>query len=398
MRSIWCISVLLPAVLAATVQKRDWRTKVAVQRNGFYPLDIVDKLEEATMTKVDEYMTEKIAAGKNNGCTLETAGVRREWGDMTNEQRLDFINATLCLMNAPSKAPKDQFPGARTRYDDFMAYHLTNAGSLHDTIGLFPAHKFFILALENALRNECGYKGYHPYMNYDRYTKDPQNSALFNGNATSMGGNGDPDPGYLGVRMGVGGMVKSAGGGGCVTKGPFKDYRANIGPGAPMMNNVPRNPLPSGGGYNPRCMRRDVNPTIALGATAQKMYDLITKSKDINSFYNTLLTPPRNASDPYNWGIHNAGHYISGGDPGGDPMVSPGDPIFYFHHAALDRLWWIWQMQDPDTRVNAQVSLGGNGASRKVDLKWLTDLGPVPVLEAHDNLGGFGGVFCHVYV
>ena len=57
---------------------------------------------------------------------------------MTNEQRLDFINATLCLMNAPSKAPKDQFPGARTRYDDFMAYHLTNAGSLHDTIGLFP--------------------------------------------------------------------------------------------------------------------------------------------------------------------------------------------------------------------------------------------------------------------
>jgi len=194
------------------------------------------------MTKVDEYMTKKIAAGKNNGCTLETAGVRKEWyvglksaflpqcsnfrfdrGDMTNEQRLDFINATLCLMNAPSKAPKDQFPGARTRYDDFMAYHLTNAGSLHDTIGLFPAHKFFILALENALRNECGYKGYHPYMNYDRYTKDPQNSALFNGNATSMGGNGDPDPGYTGLRMGVGGMVKSAGGGGCVNKGPFKE-------------------------------------------------------------------------------------------------------------------------------------------------------------------------------
>jgi tyrosinase len=34
-------------------------------------------------------------------------------------------------------------------------------------------------------------------------------------------------------------------------------------------------------------------------------------------------------------------------------MTSPGDPIFYFHHAALDRLWWIWQMQDPDKRLNA---------------------------------------------
>lgn len=83
-------------------------------------------------------------------------------GDMTIEQRTDFINATLCLMNAPPKAPKDQFPGVRSRYHDFMAYHMTNAGSLHSTIGLFPAHKYFILAYETALRNECGYKGYHP--------------------------------------------------------------------------------------------------------------------------------------------------------------------------------------------------------------------------------------------
>jgi len=83
-------------------------------------------------------------------------------GDMTDEQRSDFINATLCLMKAPSKAPQAQFPGARSRYDDFMAYHLTNAGTLHDTIGLFPAHKYFLLAYETALRNECGYKGYHP--------------------------------------------------------------------------------------------------------------------------------------------------------------------------------------------------------------------------------------------
>lgn len=51
----------------------------ARQRNGFYALDVVDELEEKTMTAVDEYMTKKIAAGKNNGCTLENAGVRREW-------------------------------------------------------------------------------------------------------------------------------------------------------------------------------------------------------------------------------------------------------------------------------------------------------------------------------
>lgn len=399
MRSIWSAIVLLPSLLAEVGAQGDsWKSKVKVQRNGFYPLDVVDKLEETTMSNVEAYMNKKIAAGKNNGCTLEKAGVRREWGDMTDEQRSDFINATLCLMKAPSQAPKDQFPGARNRYDDFVAYHLTNAGTLHDTIGLFPAHKYFLLAYETALRNECGYKGYHPYMNYDRYTKDPKNSALFNGNMTSMGGNGAPDSKYTGVRTGSG-TIKSGGGGGCVTDGPFKDYVASIGPGSAMMDNVPKNPLPGGGGSNPRCMRRDINVNAALGATADRAYNLVTKSKDINTFYNTLLTPPPNSSDSYNWGIHTSGHYISGGDPGGDPLCSPGDPIFYFHHAMLDRLWWMWQMQDPDTRVNAMVSLGGgSGATtRKIDLKWLIP-DVIPVLEAHDGLGGQKGAFCHVYV
>lgn len=77
-------------------------------------------------------------------------------------------------------------------------------------------------AYETALREECGYKGFHPvsdpalppvelttdlalqqYWNWDRYAADPENSPLFNGNATSIGGNS--------VR------------GGCVTTGPFKE-------------------------------------------------------------------------------------------------------------------------------------------------------------------------------
>jgi hypothetical protein len=60
-------------------------------------------------------------------------------------------------------------------------------------------------------------------MNYDRYTKDAKNSALFNGNMTSMGGNGAPDPKYTGFRSNTG-TIKSAGGGGCVTDGPFKEF------------------------------------------------------------------------------------------------------------------------------------------------------------------------------
>jgi len=37
--------------------------------------------------------------------------------------------------------------------------------------------------------------------------------------------------------------------------------------------------------------------------------------------------------------------------------LSPGDPIFFLHHAWLDRLWWTWQSQDPANRLN---EIGGD--------------------------------------
>lgn len=27
------------------------------------------------------------------------------------------------------------------------------------------------------------------------------------------------------------------------------------------------------------------------------------------------------------------------------------DPVFFLHHTQVDRLWWLWQMQDPETRL-----------------------------------------------
>lgn len=48
-------------------------------RNGLYPLDKVDLLEEATMSKVEAYVAQRAAANKHNNCTLENAAVRREW-------------------------------------------------------------------------------------------------------------------------------------------------------------------------------------------------------------------------------------------------------------------------------------------------------------------------------
>ena len=35
----------------------------------------------------------------------------------------------------------------------------------------------------------------------------------------------------------------------------------------------------------------------------------------------------------------------------GDPFASPADPIFWLHHANLDRVWWSWQAKDLKKRL-----------------------------------------------
>jgi len=47
-----------------------------------------------------------------------------------------------------------------------------------------------------------------------------------------------------------------------------------------------------------------------------------------------------------------------------NPVSSPGDPIFFLHHAWLDWLWAKWQAQDPSARLrdiagNNRGVLGG---------------------------------------
>ncbi|CAK7206467.1 hypothetical protein SEUCBS139899_009263 [Sporothrix eucalyptigena] len=358
------------------------------------------------MPKVETWMASKPASARNN-CTLETAAIRREWSDLSVQEREDYVGAVLCLQKKPAKAPKDQFPGAISRFDDFVAFHMTQAMMLHDPQHLFASHKYFIWTYEKALREECGYTGYQPYMNYDRYAQDPIHSSMFNGNASSMGGNGAPST-YSGVIQPFRkpyDKIPPAGGGGCVMEGPFKDMVVSLGPKSPVVNSVPKNPRADGLGANPRCLRRDVNRNSALGATANYTYSLIMDNKDVDAFYNRYLGQPQLKGDNHPWGLHNAGHYIIGGDPGGDFYCSPGDPAFYFHHGMLDRVWWIWQMQDPTTRMTAipetgSMSMGpmkrSDAAEIMVDFGFLAP--PVALMKLLDPLGGYDGNFCYIYV
>lgn len=195
----------------------------------------------------------------------------------------------------------------------------------NDTQGNFLTwHRYFVWTYEHALRNECNYTGYQPYINWGKYALNPLDAPLFDGSATSISGNGeyynhtgvgiptnaDPD---ITIPAGVGG--------GCVTSGPFKNLTVNLGPAAPALTNVPANPQTNGLGYNPRCLRRDIS--TYCGTTSLQdanSTDLITQNTDIGSFQTVM----QGLFTEGQLGVHTAGHFLVGGDPGGDFFTSPG--------------------------------------------------------------------------
>jgi len=79
------------------------------------------------------------------------------------------------------KPAKLNLPGAKTRFDELQAIHATQAYATHFVVcidsnvgsrifsnvnqGAFlPFHRLMLQSHEDALRSECGYTGYQPYV------------------------------------------------------------------------------------------------------------------------------------------------------------------------------------------------------------------------------------------
>jgi tyrosinase len=305
------------------------------------------------MEKLKEWL------GKNNanGCTLEKATVRREWGDLTLQERENYNEAVLCLQSTPALY-SGKIAGARSRFDDFIVTHQAQTNYIHGTANFLTWHRYFLHEFEKALKNECGYKGAMPYWNWDRYADNLQASPLFNGDSGSFGGN--------------------SGRSGCVETGPYKSYTVNIGPGASTR-------------YNPRCLSRNLNPSAARNTKVDITYPLITQSNSITLFQDRLQATNN---------VHASGHMSIGGNPGGDIFTSPGDPYFHLHHAGIDRLYWVWQLQDLQSRLS-QVG-GTNGQTRRAGslterMNLGLNAGDVELGSLLNTMGGLNGELCYVY-
>ncbi|RWA12789.1 hypothetical protein EKO27_g2333 [Xylaria grammica] len=356
--------------------------------------DLNDQALSSLQSQYDNSTTEKRAGST---CNVFNAKVRRDWKTLRPGEKKEYIAAVKCLQAKPSIADSTFAPGAKTRYDDFVAVHINQTLSIHGTGNFLTWHRYFMQAYETALREECGYTGYQPYWNWLDNTSDPSKSPLFDGSDTSFSGDG-VFVAHNGSVNGNGNVyIPSGKGGGCVTSGPFVDYVINLGPIFPIQDGMEA--APETLGYNPHCLSRDLSAfTASNWLTLGNVLNVTIgdASRSVLLFQNELQG---RFTDGF-LGLHTAGHGVMGG-VSGDLYGSPVDPVFFLHHGMVDRVYWIWQALHPSQAktIAGTITLFNTPPSRDTSPNDTIDLGVnAPPQKIRDLLNTLGGSpLCYIY-
>lgn len=159
--------------------------------------------------------------------------------------------------------------------------------------------------------------------------------------------------------------------------------------------------VPSPLAYNPRCAKRDLTTTSSKNwLTLANLYNITLgeASKNVALFQNELQG---RFSDGF-LGLHAAGHFAIGGDAG-DFYSSPNDPVFFMHHAMLDRVWWLWQALhlEQAKSVAGTITLFNRPPSRNATLEDIIFMNYLDVddVEIGDLMNTLSGEpLCYIYL
>jgi tyrosinase len=286
----------------------------------------------------------------------EEVRVRKNVLALSPQERRDFVDAILALKRTPSP-----FDTRLNWYDQFVAWHVALAECdpadilvdhqqlAHAGPMFLPWHRQYLLLFEDALRTVSGKEITVPYWDW---TNHGSVSSVFADDF--MGGNGDPLQGNV------------------VTTGPFRRGSWHLAVdnhgvlfGTSATDAIVRN---FGGLGTALPNQGQVNAAFAAPHYDVAPYDDV--SDPAHSFRNALegyrnpvpislnLCAPDGAGAALPVGesmLHNGVHIWVGGAGGvapdgvallgtmSVPLASPNDPVFFLHHANVDRLWSQWQ-------------------------------------------------------
>ncbi|KAI9226134.1 MAG: hypothetical protein DHS80DRAFT_19236, partial [Piptocephalis tieghemiana] len=180
-------------------------------------------------------------------------------------------------------------------YDTFTQFHLDNKLRVHNQAVFLPWHRVYVRSFELALQ-QVDSRIWLPYWEWPLDSQAPEQSAIFT--AAFMGGNGRASDS-------------------CVMDGPFANWT--------MANPTPH------------CIRRKFRRGTTCGTFhgPESINRIITQSTSYDNFRQMFESVP-----------HAGPHLGIGGEM--SQMESPNDPIFWLHHAYIDKVYYLWQQARPD--------------------------------------------------
>ncbi|RKP09559.1 hypothetical protein THASP1DRAFT_14106, partial [Thamnocephalis sphaerospora] len=205
---------------------------------------------------------------------------RREIRKISAEERKVFLDAVRQLQYGPSP----------TRYDAYSLQHMNANTYAHNTPIFFPWHRRYLREFEIDLQN-INPDIMVPYWDWTLDSQAPHTSDIFKNDY--FGGNGKDNDG-------------------CVQDGPFASWQ----PAYPRRD----------------CLRRGFNngKRIKSFYSPEAIQYMISSKPRYNDFRLAIEIGPHGD-------VHNAigGHMLY--------MHSPNDPLFFMHHAMVDKIWDQWQ-------------------------------------------------------
>ncbi|KAH8900366.1 Di-copper centre-containing protein [Thozetella sp. PMI_491] len=331
-----------------------------------------------------------LVAGAAGDCCTNPR-VRREWRALSDAEKLEYISAVQCLQSTPGSM-QHLFDGVRSRFDDFQGLHINLTDIYHFTGPFHPWHRQYVYQYESDLIDLCGYTGAQPYWDW---TLDSESEEAFLASpvfdaTTGFGGNGPYVDTSNFTTTNVPVKIPGKTGGGCVLDGPFVNMTVAMGPGPTTA-------------YNPRCLARDFSPSLAISKLNSTVVDA-TMALDTFAVWDFHVQGT--GLEVSGMGYHAGGHLGIG-----NMYSSPGDPLFFLHHANMDRLWNEWQRTDwtirktdiagPDTMFAYPFDFQGEVAYQNITLDteldfWelLEDVRYVKISEVMDI---YSAKFCYTY-
>ncbi|KXJ85958.1 hypothetical protein Micbo1qcDRAFT_127042 [Microdochium bolleyi] len=273
--------------------------------------------------------------------------VRREWRNMPRVQRKAFLDAVVCLWNAP---PRGISRGAATnRYEELVWVHQQMVRQVHQS-GIFLFwHRYYVNVFESMLRQECRYPAAYSMPWWDE-TRDAGNFAA-SGLFTAE---------YFGALPQI-----SNGQGRCVSNGPFARRTINIG--------------------GRRCLSRGENRSLTRQVTAAFVNSCNSRS---------TFAQMRECTEygPHAYGHNGLGPVMA------DVSSSPSDPVFFMHHGLVDRNFKRWQDQAESrwTEIYACESQTTPCPALGLDTV-LSSMGLRPSVTVRDVIDTQGPKSCYTY-